>query len=84
MTPDKHEANGIFINNTPINNLFTMKGIDTVKTCLFALAALLCVVALAPSGAFAAGTPAGTVITNTATMNYKDLAGNASRLAGSG
>ena len=36
--------------------------------CLFCL--------LVPASAIAAGTPAGTVITNFATMNYKDLAGN--------
>lgn len=37
----------------------------------------LCVLLLfTTAGLYAAGTPAGTVITNTATMNYKDLAGN--------
>jgi uncharacterized repeat protein (TIGR01451 family) len=38
---------------------------------------VLCMLALLlPQIAFAAGTPAGTVISNFATMNYKDLAGN--------
>lgn len=38
---------------------------------------LLCALVLTTSTqVFATGTPAGTVITNTATLNYKDLAGN--------
>ena len=42
---------------------------------LIGLAGMLCLVI--PATAIAAGTPAGTVISNFATMNYKDLAGNA-------
>ena len=37
----------------------------------------LAVVALAAVSAWATGTPAGTIITNTATLNYKDVNGNA-------
>ncbi|HLX11968.1 MAG TPA: hypothetical protein VKS81_04065 [Bacteroidota bacterium] len=41
------------------------------------LVGVLCVLAIvaSPTKTFARGTPAGTVITNTAVMNYKDLAG---------
>ena len=39
-------------------------------------AALIALVILSAASVFAAGTPAGTVISNTATLSYKDLAGN--------
>jgi uncharacterized repeat protein (TIGR01451 family) len=49
----------------------------TMKSIIKLSLGVLCILALLlPQVAFAAGTPAGTVITNFATMSYKDLAGN--------
>ena len=45
-----------------------MKGVLSILVLMLAAALL-------PSAVFAAGTPAGTVITNTATLTYKDLGG---------
>lgn len=61
--------------NKPNNKPNKQKGL-LMKTKLVVFVAALCVaVLLSTSSAFAAGTPAGTVIKNVASMTYKDLGG---------
>ena len=57
--------------------IITYKEGIAMKRFIVLLAGVVCVLAMAPIPVFAAGTPAGTVITNTATLNYRDLGGTA-------
>ena len=74
----EHLKYNYYLTHNTINNIINNTRGTTMKHLNFLYLGLSCLLVLlvASTQTYAAGTPAGTVIKNVATMTYKDLAGN--------